>query len=442
MTVGRPPFRSVSGPSSLAGLGDLPWLLDPGGGLALLTEAGLDVNDVQTNYLRLKPGGGALVGVTVHHRGGSLPGYIRTGSGRRCAEVAAKWSRLGVPDTPLGRAVVVHPGGRSLICLFPADAALRRLPGVVAPDTLKRLLASLPILRDADRRVSGRASHLHPLRYKPERRFVARLDARVRAEGGRPQRSAWVLRYLGGQRGTATAAAAGALYRSGAPVPEPLGVLMGGQLLVEAHIPGRELAESLPGDGAAAQALAGSLRRFHRCGAHLDAVMTPADLLVRAQRSLAVLTGVLPAEAGRARAVLNGLYRAAPDPSPLSPIHGDLHLHQVILGPAGPVLVDVERAAMGDPLQDVGSLLAHLKAATGATGARWMSDFGEEFVDAALRDGAGSASRLAFHVAGGLVEQALLAFRQLQPSWPGRVATLLARAEAETANRDRTAARP
>lgn len=442
MIPGGPWLRPASGPSCLPGLGDLPALLDPGGALVLLTEAGLDVTDVQTTYLRLKPGGGALVGVTIHHRGGSLPGYVRTGSRRRCAEVAAKWSRLRVPDTPLGRAVLVHPGGHSLICLFPADAALRQLPVVVGPDTLKRHLATLPTLRHAGRRVSGRASQLHPLRYKPERRFVARLDTRLRADGERAEQTAWIVRYLGGQRGRRTAAAASALYRAGAPVPEPLGVLMGGQLLVEGRIPGRELAESLPGDGASAQALAGALRRFHRCGASLDAVMTPADLLVRAQRSLAVLTGVLPAEAGRARALLNGLYRAAPDRAPLGPTHGDLHLHQVIVGPAGPVLVDLERAAMGDPLHDVGSLLAHMKAVAGASSARRASDFGEELVDAVLRDGAGSPSRLAFHVAAGLVEQALLAFRQLQPAWSERVATLLAQADEELKPRERTAVRP
>ena len=50
-------------------------------------------------------------------------------------------------------------------------------------------------------------------------------------------------------------------------------------------------------------------------------------------------------------------------------VHGDVQAGNVLLGPAGPVLLDAEIAHVGDPAFDLGTLIAHLRLPAVARGA-------------------------------------------------------------------------
>lgn len=418
--------------------GDTRRLLDPEGCLALLAEAGLDASSATPTYARLKPGVDGLVGMTL--RGGSadgaavsLPAHVRTfAEPGRAAEAAAKWSRRRPGSTPFGPAVALHPNGRSVILGFPIDRRLRRLPAVATMRKLKRELTGLPALGPGGYRVRGTTSLLTPLRYKPERRFVARLDLDVVHSGHTVTRPRVILRYLTGGRAERLAGVLERLRAAGlgAHLPDPVGSILDGSIHIERHVDGPELADALRAHDADAAALAEevavALCRLH-AGDAPGKVDTSAVAIAEVDRALATIATVLP-ETGTATTQLRADVRrrlpAAGHPS--AALHGDLHLHQVLMSERGAVLVDFDRSGWGDPRRDFGSLFAHLRSSVQADAAFEGAALAFEAVLArrclvpAERDG------LRFFVACGVVEQALLSFRRLDADWRERVPALLA----------------
>ena len=113
---------------------------------------------------------------------------------------------------------------------------------------------------------------------------------------------------------------------------------------------------------------------------------------------------------------------------PSSLTHNDFHDDQVLLTPDGHfALVDFEEAGQGDPLLDVGNMLAHL---------RWMARFGNapEACDAYRRQfRAAALSRFGWESQALDLREAFVLFRlssgpirQLRPNWVKRVKTGLA----------------
>ena len=89
-------------------------------------------------------------------------------------------------------------------------------------------------------------------------------------------------------------------------------------------------------------------------------------------------------------------------------IHGSFHDDQVLVGPAGVIVLDLDSVALGDPLLDVGHFASYLSAA-GEHAAR------TRFLDACS---AGPEALLFEAVA--LVRWSSLPFRALEPHSAGR----------------------
>jgi hypothetical protein len=88
-------------------------------------------------------------------------------------------------------------------------------------------------------------------------------------------------------------------------------------------------------------------------------------------------------------------------------IHGSFHDDQVLVGEAGAVLLDLDSAAVGDPLLDVGHFASYLSASgQTAARARFLAAYGRE---APLQEAAS------------LVRWSSLPFRRLEPGWPAAV---------------------
>ncbi|MBW3642677.1 MAG: phosphotransferase [Actinobacteria bacterium] len=418
-------MTTLAGRARECDLGDLPLLISAAPARSVLVEAGLEVAAAAPDYLRLKPETGALVGMTIDGRGAQgehvrLPAYVRTTSEERAAALAAKWRRVD-EQTPLGPAVRLLPGGRSVLFLFPADARLRGLRSVVRMSKLKRALAELEELGATGFVVSGRRSSLVLLRYKPERRIVAKAELSLSDhDGGRPRRRV-ILRYFSDARGGALAGVAARLRASslGPLVPKPLGTLFEDRLFIEEEVAGVELAAAVRAGSAEAEPVAEALVRLHGSCLSLGPSRPPGALLDSAARGLRNVALLAPGLRTHLEEVVARL-SARRHAGGTGPVHGDLHLHQIVLAGAGPVLVDLERVAEDDPLLDLGGLVAHLRVlARRDEGVGALRRFEEELVETYLRlarprvDG-----DLGFAISCGLVQQALLAARCLEPDWP------------------------
>ncbi len=407
-------------------VGDLRRLLDPQSLTALLREGAVPATSAFPDHLRLKEGVNALVGVRIASGSDRLPGYVRTYADATQAERAAqKWNRMRVDATALGPGVRLLPGGSSMLFLFPNDARVRRLRLLLGrPRRLARLLGDLDAFREGHVGL-GRA-RFEMLRYKPERRLVAAAHLvvddesrhavfRLRGDGAGPDLSV-VTRRLHGVLG--------------ARVPRPLGALFEGALVAEDHVPGRGLATAVAGGDADAGALAEVIAGLHASGVTLPTRAEASDVLGSALTGLDLLVGVDPSLAPSAAGLHRRLVAALPPPRSPTPLHGDLHLHQVIMAPAGPVVLDFERAVSGPAGHDLGTLVAHLRA-------DGHDAWSEAFLDAYARTRAVDSADLAFFVGCGLVQRALLAFRSLRPEWQATTPHLIELARQELDGRRR-----
>jgi hypothetical protein len=107
-------------------------------------------------------------------------------------------------------------------------------------------------------------------------------------------------------------------------------------------------------------------------------------------------------------------------------IHGSFHDDQVLVGDEGVTLLDLDSAAIGHPLLDVGHFAAYLSAA------------GEEDARAAFHDAFGSEALL--FEAAALLRWSSLPFRDLVPGWPDAVARRVELARERLADYERRSA--
>jgi aminoglycoside phosphotransferase (APT) family kinase protein len=408
------------------------WMLDADEVLDRVRRSGLDIDGVRPTYLRDKPGENLVVGYDLWAGPTSGVGYLRWCDDRDRADV--EWHKalaMGPVDTEFG-AGVVRVEDRALLRILPNDARLRRARWYLEPRKLKR---SLEGFDPAGRVLSGSATTVELLTYKPERRFVARLDLGYR-DG---HRVPVILRYTATPTATRLAATADHLRANGVTTAASLARLEGGRVAIDELLPGVDLrtaARTVANEPADARAVAGAvvdqLVALHR-------TPTPAVVPVRARNdelaaagaALRWLCGRGDVDAGLARALWQRL-GAAGESLPAAPsamVHGDLHDRNVLVdldvGPRA-ALIDLERVAIGEPALDLGCL-----AAQGIAGAIERGDLASGRVaativtEAAAREGIDDRC-VALYTAAGLVEAALTTARHLYSTGaPGSIPRLL-----------------
>ncbi len=386
---------------------------------ARLTAAGLPVVTAKPDYVRNKPPASAIVA----YRFGLDDGTWTRGYAQFCGDVDRvdrihhKAVRFRPTETDLGHGVFrLDP--HTVVYGFPTDARLRRLRWYTTPRKLKRSLAPLvPRMK--------RASRIEVLRYKPERRMVARVDAAT-GDGPVPL----LIRYSTDARGHRLARVAGALRSAGVDCPEPLGVLEDGRVSVDRFVGGRQLVDVVRTGRGDPCWLAHCLLRFHTAtppgGVGLR---TPADDLWRVHSGLRGLATRCPDLAGTARSIGLLLGRRVPLGLPAGRygfIHGDLHAKNVLVDDTRLWFVDLERVAVGPIAVDLGTLLAHALAGEvrrpgWSPNAVW---FARSVVEAVRAAGPGPGGNgmveereLAWYTAVGLVDQAVLVSRHFEGEW-------------------------
>lgn len=228
------------------------------------------------------------------------------------------------------------------------------------------------------------------------------------------------------------------LAGAGLPVPRVLAV-GAGWIVMEALV-GTTLRERLK---------AGDPRlpppaRYGELLASLTAVDVPGAARVRsrledAPHHAAMLATVMPTERARLDEIARRLGANPCDRS--GTVHGDLHEGQLVVDDDGVIgVLDIDDVGPGDPLDDVGTLVAHLgfRAVTTDAHTALISQHAAATRAAIARDR--DAAALDRHVAAVLVGLATGPFRIQQPDWPATTRRVLDVVEAHLAAAERVGA--
>jgi Ser/Thr protein kinase RdoA (MazF antagonist) len=356
------------------------------------------------------------------------------------------------PRTHVVAAIELSEGDRTTTALFSATSeqtrakraklvahAARRGIDPLASDGARGSLV-LPITADRhlpacdrlavhlgriDRRLRGAA--LEVLAYKPHRRLVVRVDVDGDARA--------VLKV---HRRDAIADIAATLRWAAVrgsrrlPLPDLLGIDERRGIAVTAWVPGRPLDEQEPDRRRATLRSIGKvLGRLHR--------RDPGGLPQRdlggdagARAAIRWLCPELRATVEAAQSAPRTVAGAG------APIHGDLSPDQVIHGPDGVALIDLDRGGTGSPAADLASWVAARLAADP------FHEDGLRLPDALLDgylgvDGPATTEQVAQHLPTQILRRLSDPFRSRLPDWPQRVEALARHAEVAAASVGATA---
>lgn len=303
----------------------------------------LPVTGARATYVRYKPGVSCLVAFRVRVGDEEHDVYARA-LRRSAQDKLGAARRRAEEDSPLGPGGLVLDRWAIAVHAFPHDRRLPTLARLLDPVTGERLMGRLlgehPELRDGT---------LTGLRYNPERRWVARLDASEGralikvAQDGAVRRAMAARDALAGQ----------------APVPELLGATRRHGLVALEWLQGEGLEGRLESAPRAAEAVGPALAAVHELDG-LELAPRPdseAQRLTAAARATLVVSPELAQRAGRLATSLIGALRAA---GPRTAVHGDFSADQVILGARGAMLVDLDEARRDDPAVDLAGFAAEL----------------------------------------------------------------------------------
>jgi aminoglycoside phosphotransferase (APT) family kinase protein len=384
-------------------------------GLAVLLDAAdlgrkAGLGPLTPTYLRYKPQTSCAAGAfTAAGRPMAAYAYTR----ERYAEVRTRPKWREDPD------VVFRDD--MCVAMIPArrDRELRALRRLFDPQRQPKFLRGLIGHQNA-----SDVTSLSILRYKPERRLVARLDV-----NGRPYA---VLKVIGAEDyNQALIGAVGASAHDGARI---LGCDAGRGAIVMEWIDGDPLCPVAAGrvpDRSLVTRTGAALAKLHA------APFRPAEEVSRADEiealgELGPAMDALHPELGRevariTRDLASRLERADYEPTL---IHGDFSADQVVISGTRPVILDWDKTAIGDPARDLGTFLARVDAqvADGVLAPDDAEATGAAFVDGYGRAAGALPEGVAVQHARALLMLATEGFRIRHPDWPSRTAALLERA--------------
>jgi aminoglycoside phosphotransferase (APT) family kinase protein len=285
------------------------------------------------------------------------------------------WARVAPLTERVPGAARHLPELAAVLQLYPVDV---RLPGLVD--------ASSPALLGVEPEL---------VRYKPGKRAVLRYPADCGTVYGKLRAD---------DAGEGMVALGRSLAKHGIPTPPPLAYLSELRMTVHAEAHGTRLAKL---HGAELERwmepVAEALARLH--GTRIDGL--PAYPMEREAAELRDAGEVAAALLGRRfDALIERLVAGLDAVEPrVNTVHGSFHDDQVLVGEGGLALLDLDSAALGHPLLDVGHFAAYMSArGEEAARARWLEAC------------APGPDALLFEAAS-LVRWSSLPFRRLAPNW-------------------------
>jgi Ser/Thr protein kinase RdoA (MazF antagonist) len=333
----------------------LRMLFDPAGMAELLeARSGVAVCSIEPLYIRYKHRTNCLVSYRVHGSMGCS--YVYAKALRRSA--CDKLDKVLTPPavaTWLGPGPVVMRDAAVAVWAHPNDGKLRTLHHVADNEGRGILLRHAPgDMGDAA------STAFRTLSYRPERRFVAELQPRAHAV---PR--AVLKMYTASGYEQAIARTAGVVSRDVLRVPARLARDRRRRLLFLEWLPGRLAADFVSSENPqlGQMALVGeALAELHNEPVNPSMVPSAAYDIATLANVIVDVESLFPrleASLARLRASLSAVSPAFGHP--VTPIHGDLHLQQVLLSPSTVGFVDFDRAGAGPAVGDIACCRAHLE---------------------------------------------------------------------------------
>lgn len=337
---------------ALPGLG---MLFDPARLAHVLeTHSGVTVSSIEPVYIRYKAQTNCLVGYRINGPMGDA--YVYAKAFRPDAgDKPEKASAVGACATWLGPGPLLLRDSAVTIWAHPNDGKLRTLRHLADDDGRQILLRRAP---DDVRDSLGMA--FRPLSYKPERRFVAELRPRDPAA---PRR---ILKmYTGAGYEQALVRATGIRSRDVLQVPARLARDRRRHLLFLDWLPGRLAADLVSSDEPleGQMALVGAaLAELHDQPVNPTMVSSLPYDTATLVKVLAGVASILPKLAPALTRLSERLRGMSPTPGhPVSPVHGDFHLRQILISTPTVGFVDFDRAGAGPALGDLACCRAHVE---------------------------------------------------------------------------------
>lgn len=405
-------------------------------------DGSLEVAGCRPSYVRYKPGTSVLVQYAVTFRpAGATPDELaestmhgRFVGTRRAGETWSRHSfRKLVERTrrrhsgPVRHHAVLASELGVVLQLFPLDRDLPHLTRATARRKAGRLLWSALGIDDRSLKVRG----VELVRYRPARKALLRYTLPG-------SMSAVYAKLYADDRARRVEGVGRALLDVGIPTAEPLAGIPELGALAFAEVPGTRLADL---EGSALLGwlapVSSALAGLHRVAARTlpQALANRESEPVLVARSVETLARLVPHLAVELDSLARELCRVLTDGAGPSDglVHGDFYDDQVLVsGEHGPILLDLDEAAVGDPRADLGNLLAHISARSDEATARSA----RTAVAEAYESASGAASPwldertlLRFEAAATL-HMAVGPFRRLEPDWPARVERLVRLARA------------
>jgi tRNA A-37 threonylcarbamoyl transferase component Bud32 len=312
----------------------------------------LNVEAISPNYLRYKAGMNCLVRYELSMAGKLVTGYAKAHGADADAKLSKAIERPMV-DGVSGPGRMILAGQKIIVSTFPNDAKLPSLLRL-GDDSFRR-------------RIFGRVFDQDPnwhgtritrvLNYKPERRFVARITA---ANGASALTKFYTNSGFLKARGVSRKLYGDKWYRA----PQIAGMSKKHAVIAYHWLEGSSLRDLLNERAMSKSDIASMaivLAEFH---ASKPRGLVEQDLSVQARRLKAIgdqVGWLLPHLKQRATILatefaewLGNLKFTA------RPIHGDFYDKQVVVNDGEVILIDLDAVALGNPLADLGSYVAHL----------------------------------------------------------------------------------
>jgi aminoglycoside phosphotransferase (APT) family kinase protein len=405
------------------GLPGLATLLDPDAFLEAVRQAapGARLERARPRYVRYKRGTNCLVAYRLEGQGAPIDVYAKAhgrdapvkldkAAERRGAVGALGCSRFAIADRGL------------VVSVFPNDSKLAALACLGDPTARRRLLS-----RILPRRQGLWDGALQTLRYKPERRYVARLAA---SDG----EGVALKLYTDGSFAQVRSIAKRYASRGRLRLPQRIGKRVRHAALALEWIEGESLPEAIAaGRGDACARVGEALAQLHAdpgLELPLRSRQADAELATELAGSLATLW---PPHGRRAAALAARIAADLPRDSGTCLVHGDFYDRQVILCEDRVAILDLDRAVHASPFVDLGSFAARLlrHAALGELAASRVREALAGLLEGyQAASGARIPDGLAAYTALALLQLAAEPFREHAPEWPDRIAALLGCAEA------------
>jgi aminoglycoside phosphotransferase (APT) family kinase protein len=365
---------------------------------------------VLPTYVRYKPGSSCLVAYRVEQAREESLVYVKAfarGQEAKLAKMTSSQETTAFEDELVG------------VSAFPRDRLLPVLGRLSDPEFMDGLLAR--VWPEGQLRYT----HLETLRWKPERRFVARVE-----EEGHP---VGVLKaycpddYIRAAKVAKVSTNGNGLFRT----PERFGASDRHRIVLREWLPGTSLtpSTSIEEIEAVGAVMAGLHRRARK---HLHR-WHRSDAAAGVRAAGQFLGQLMPEIADQARSRAAGIAKRIRQlEKRKQPIHGDFSVDQLVLGSFGIGVLDLDNAALGDPAADAGWFIADLELSVveGTVSTDEVEEARSALI-AGYRAAGGEdlGERLPLYVSASLLQRAVEPFRHRWANWPESLAALVRRAE-------------